>query len=199
MAAAKMVSSAVEGPVDESVILRLLAHTRLAPGPVYGKKGKVHLLDKLTGYNNAARFAPWLVLVDLDDDDCAPEFVATHLPAPSGGMLLRMAVREVEAWLLADRESLAGYLRVPISKIPSHPEGLPDPKQTMVNLARHSIRREIREDMIPDPESGRDVGPAYSSRMIEFALDYWDPGVAVGSSDSLRRCVQRLEELAAQR
>lgn len=198
MMQAEVVFSAVEGPVDESVVLRLLEYAGMTPGPVYGNKGKVHLMNKLAGYNNAARLNPWLVLVDLDTDKCAPTFVATHLPSPSGGMLLRVAVREVEAWFLADHENVAVYLGVPVSKIPLDAEGLPNPKQTVVNLDRHSRRRGIREDMVPDPESGREVGPAYWSRMIEFALDYWDPEVAAQSSDSLRRCVQRLQELAAQ-
>jgi hypothetical protein len=37
------------------------------------------LLERLGGYNNAARFSPWLVLVDLDRDaDCPPPFVAAR-------------------------------------------------------------------------------------------------------------------------
>ena len=39
---------------------------------MHGKKGKDGLLRNLDGYNRAARFSPWVVLVDLDHDaDCA--------------------------------------------------------------------------------------------------------------------------------
>ena len=37
-------------------------------------------------------------------------------------------MREVEAWLLADADSLARYLEVPRTRIPRDPEGREDPK-----------------------------------------------------------------------
>jgi hypothetical protein len=36
----------------------------------------------------------------------------------------------------------------------------------VVELARYSRRRDIREDMVPRPGSGRSVGAAYTSRLI---------------------------------
>jgi hypothetical protein len=42
------------------------------------------------------------------------------------------------------------------------------------------------------------VGPAYSSRLIEFALDEaegWRPEIAARRSDSLRRCIEGIERL----
>jgi hypothetical protein len=66
----------------------------------------------------------------------------------------------------------------------------------MVVLAAQSRRHDIREDMLPRPGSGRAIGPAYTSRMIEFIQSYWRPDVATFSSDSLRRCLTRLGEMA---
>jgi hypothetical protein len=86
-------------------------------------------------------------------------------------MCFRVAVRETEAWLLADRERLARFLGISTSRIPLDPEAMDDPKSLMVDLARHSRRREIREDMIPRSGSGRNVGPAYVSRLIEFVAE----------------------------
>ena len=63
-----------------------------------------------------------------------------------------VAVREVEAWLLADRKHLAHFLHVPITQIPLAPEELENPKQTLVNLARKSRVRSIQKDMVPRPE-----------------------------------------------
>jgi len=65
----------------------------------------------------------------------------------------------------------------------------------MVDLARRSRRRTIREDMVPREGSGREVGPAYSSRMIEFVRNAWSPEAAMEASDSLCRCVECLIEL----
>jgi hypothetical protein len=51
------------------------------PGPVYGKNGKQHLHKRITGFNNAARYSPWIVLLDLDHDaECAPPLRSHWLP-----------------------------------------------------------------------------------------------------------------------
>jgi hypothetical protein len=107
-------------------------------------------------------------------------------------------VREVEAWLLADREQIAKFLSVSKASVPDDPESETDPKQTMVNLASRSRRREIREDIIPRPGSGRAIGPAYTSRLIEFASSaktQWRPEAAAEHSSSLRRCLACLRRL----
>jgi hypothetical protein len=60
-----------------------------------------------------------------------------------------VAVREVEAWLLSDRANLVRFLSVPVSHVSRTPELLDNPKSAMVELARRSRRRDIREDMVP--------------------------------------------------
>ena len=143
--------------------------------------------------------SPWVVLVDLDHDaDCAPLLLTSWLPNPASRMCFRVVVHALEAWLLADREHLARFLGVAIARIPRSPETVDDPKRTMVELARHSHRREMREDMVPRAASGRIVGSAYTSRLIEFvgdAVDGWRPEVAATLSDSLDRCLRSLRRL----
>jgi hypothetical protein len=163
-----------------------------------GKNGKTHLRQRLSGFNQAARHAPWVVVVDLDHSaECAPPFCRDWLPHPSAHMCFRVAVREIEAWLLADRERLARFLSIASGRVPANPEALDDPKLALVNLARHSRRRDIRDDMVPRPSSGREVGPAYTSRVIEFVESQWRPEVAAHLADSLRRCRLRLRGLIA--
>jgi hypothetical protein len=138
------------------------------------------------------------VLVDLDHDaDCAPILRDSWLPAPSRFMCFRVAVREVEAWLLADRQRIARFLGVALAKVPHTPDLIDDPKGAMVNLARRSRRKEIREDMVPLPGSGRPEGPAYASRLIEFSSTLWRPGIAERQSDSLRRCRRGLRAIVS--
>jgi len=193
---APVISGAVEGQVDEAVLKQLVTHVGAALGPIHGKNGKHALLQRLPGYNAAAQWSPWAVLVDLNQHAaCAPPVRQTWLPHPTPGMCFRIVVREIEAWLLADSARLARFLRIPATRIPPNPEALPNPKQTMVNLARGSRRRDIREDMVPRPRSGREVGPAYTSRLIEFAESHWRPGVAARRADSLRRSLRRLRQL----
>jgi hypothetical protein len=197
MANGVVISAAVEGLVDEAVVRRLIAHAGGKPGPVYGRQGKSSLRQKIAGYNNAAKWGPWIVLVDLDREyDCAPPLRAGWLGQPSARLCFRVAVRAVEAWLLADVEPLAAFLRMPRGRVPALPEAVGDPKTAMVNLARSSRRKVIRQDMVPREGSGRQVGPAYTSRLIEFVSSSWRPDVAARRSDSLRRTIACLKHLA---
>jgi hypothetical protein len=192
-----VISAAVEGIVDEAVVRKLIAHAGATPGDVYGKQGKAFLRQRIAGYNHAARRMPWIVLIDLDrDHDCAPPLCVAWLPDPAPQLCFRVAVREVESWLLADGERLASFLGVARRRLPQDPERLGNPKTTMVELAGASRRRDIREDMVPRPGSGRPVGPAYSSRLVEFVSAHWRPDVAAGQADSLRRAMQCLARLA---
>lgn len=194
-----IIQGAVEGPLDEAVLRQLIRYAAGLPGTVYGKQGKSQLLQRLRAYNQAARSSPWAILIDLDQDaDCAPPFLSRHIPQPSAQMCCRVAVRSIEAWLLADREHLAKFLDVAFAKIPQNPEALANPKQTLVELARHSQSRDVREDLVPRPSSGRSVGSAYVSRLIEFIKadkNGWRPDVAAKHSDSLYRCLHCLRRL----
>lgn len=193
------ISAAVEGLIDEAVVKRLVIEVGAMVGPIYGKQGKKPLRAAINGYNKAARHRPWIVLVDLDQDaDCAPNLCRAWISEKSPKLCFRVAVREVEAWLLADRQSIARFLSVPVSRVPTDPESEINPKQTMVNLAAKSKRSSIREDMIPRPGSGRSVGPAYTSRLVEFIQSpepLWRPNHAANHSQSLQRCMQCLEQL----
>ena len=195
-----IIQAAVEGIVDEAVLRRLIAHAGGQVGTVYGRSGKPALREKIKGYNNAAHFTPWVVLwvvlVDLDNDaDCAPPIRNAWLPVPAPYLCFRIAVREAEAWLMADKQTLASYLRVKANDVPAEPEKLKHPKDAMVNLARGSRRRDVLSDIVPRENSGRRVGPAYASRLVEYAQMHWRPEVAAGHAESLRRAIYRLQEL----
>jgi len=194
---APIITAAVEGPTDEAVARKLVAHVGAQPGTVHGKQGKPHLRQQIDSYNHAARRTPWLILVDLDRDaDCAPPFVQAWLPRPAPFLCLRVAVRAVEAWLLADAERLAAFLGVAAGRIVAQPEQLDDPKQAMVDLAGASRRRDILADMVPRAGSGRKVGPAYTSRLIEFVTNHWRPEAAARRAESLARTIRCLSRLA---
>jgi len=191
-----VVSAAVEGLLDEAVAKRLIVQAGASPGSIYGKNGKGTLRSRIAGYNNAARHALWLVIVDLDNDaPCAPEFRQTWLPSPAQHLCFRIAVHEIESWLLADKEQLARFLSVPVARVPNTPEDLADPKKEMVGVASSSRSRPIREDMVPRPGSGRSVGPAYTSRLIEFTQSRWRPMIARRYSESLRGAMDCLGQL----
>lgn len=197
------ITAAVEGNVDEAVIKRIIEHIGATPGPIYGRNGKNFIRQRIANYDQAGRFSPWIVLVDLDHDaDCAPALRNAWLPNPSRSMCFRVAVRQVESWILADRERIAKFLSVSASKIPHNPESIDSPKEMVIGLARQSRRRDIREDMVPRPGSGRAVGPAYTARLIEFVINAntgWRPDIAARYSESLHRalrCLRRIRNLS---
>ncbi len=75
------------------------------------------------------------------------------------------------------------------------PESLQDPKAALVNLARRSRSRDIREGLVPGDKGGRDVGPTYTSQLVEYVDSLWRPEVAAQYSDSLFRAIQSLKEI----
>ena len=192
------VNIVVEGSTDEYVAKRLLKHVGLEMGTVYGRKGKPHLLKYLHKYNQAARFAPWFVVVDLDrDTQCPPEAVGQWLAEPTKGMRFRVAVQAIEAWLMADSESMAKFLGVASSKLKYNIDLDPNPKETLINIARTSRNRSIREDLVPRQMSGATVGPLYVPRLNEFIETIWRPDIAANESESLNRCIRALSTLTS--
>lgn len=191
------VSLVVEGEVDAAVLQRLCAHSGLHVRSVHGRQGKDHIRKRIRSYAAAAQRSCWIVLVDLDQEEsCAARLKRSWLPSPAPRLSLRVAVREVEAWLLADSERIAAFLGVSESAVPRNVDELPDPKAAVVALAARSRRRDLRRDMMPRPGSGRDVGPAYVSRLVEFTHPGsrgWRPEMAAKQSDSLHRCLRDLE------
>jgi len=184
--------------LDEAIVRRLVRDLGEELGPVYGRRGKNHLDAKIVGYNQAARSSPWLILRDMDHDDYCPVSLRDSLlSAPESNMCLRIAVRSVESWLLADSRSIATFFGVSAALVPRNPEALDNPKGSLVNLARRSNRTAIREDIVPRQGSGRSEGPAYTARMIEFVDGRWQPNIASGNAKSLDRTIRCLKRLLA--
>jgi hypothetical protein len=187
----------VEGSTDMPVVHKVAALAGWeAPLRLEPTRGKGELDKALPGYNAAARGLPWFVLRDLDHDaPCPGALAATLLPAPKPLMCLRVAVRAVEAWLMADPETLATFLHISSAQIPIDPEGEEDPKGTMVHLAGRSNKPAIRKAMLPQRGTSRRAGPGYEGRILEYGEKHWRADVARGKSPSLDRAVKALERL----
>ena len=168
------VTIAVEGMTDAAVARRLLSESGYQPGLQYIKEGKTALDQSLRGFNNAPRLSCWLVLRDLDRDAaCAPDLLRTLLPSPPAHMRLHIPVRAIETWLLADAESFSAFFSVARSRIPPEPESVPNPKEAVVSLARHSRSRAMRDALVPRSGTTAKVGPGYSAVVTQFVSDKW--------------------------
>lgn len=181
----------VEGSIDEAVVLKIFKESGVVPGTPYVCDGIDNLCRRLEGFNNAAKHSPWFVLCDLDRNECAPTLCADLLgDARAEKMQLRVAVRAVEAWLMADRGALARFLGVRQVRIPSEPEQVADPKAAVVKLAQQSSKRAVREGLVPSETGGRRVGPAYSQEIIQYVHAQWSPARASAGAPSLARTLE---------
>jgi hypothetical protein len=190
------ITAVAEGMVDEAAIRRLAGDFAIRVSAVHTPGGKHRLDRRLRNYNAAARFGPWLVLRDLDHDaSCPAELIENRLPVRSPNLMLRIAVRSIEAWLLADHFNFSRFFGIPDTLIPADPEALARPKRTVVDLARRSRRREIRNNLVPAQGLSVETGAGYSAYLTEFINKSWTPASAAARSDSLRRCLKVLKNL----
>ncbi len=190
---------AVEDDLSEVMLRRLLRARPVsyAVGAVFKQGGFGYLRQKTPAFNNMAKACPVILLTDLDRRPCAPELIAERLKQPKHpDFLLRVAVREVEAWLLACDEALGAYLAVRHFRPFASPEALDDPKLELLKLAEGSSKRGIREAMARRDTGGNlRQGPAYNSTLGEFVERIWKPRVAASRCPSLKRVLTALEQL----
>lgn len=185
---------AVEGELDAVVAEKVARLSEFEVSSILGRRGKLNLDSRLPSFNQAALHSEWFVVRDLDNDaTCPPELVRKILPNVSGGMIFRIAVRSIESWLLADRAAISEFLKCSSALVHEFPDDLQDPKREMVNLARKSKAKAIREGLVPAPKTTAAVGPLYNALLSEFVSEYWSPFEAAERSPSLRSCLNALE------
>jgi len=195
------VSVAVEGYTDRVVASKLIDNTGAHIAQFVVADGKTRLDPKIPGLNRSGAGMNWLILRDLDRDDCAPGLLRTLLGgvALSPRVCLRIAVRKVESWLLADKKGFSQAFAVSLHRLPDNPDSLEDPKRVLVDLCRKSRSKRVRDDMLPAPNGRRQVGPGYESRIADFVRDTWNLRSAAKQSPSLGRTVANLQHLVSQR
>ena len=199
------VTLAVEDRLSDAVAKRLLAD--YAPGlqifDTMGLQGNDYLKRNLRQLNHIAHnLRPVLLFTDLDRPlSCPPALLRdwTGNIRRSPNLLLRVAVLEIESWLLADRNSVADWLSIAVSRIPAQPENISNPKRLLIELASRSRQRHLRAALVPRQGIGTDqIGPDYNHTVGDFATHHWHPETARRNAPSLHRAIVRIAELAAQ-
>ncbi len=186
---------AYEDDVSEAVLKRLvdLSDGRLLIANRIHGRGFGRLKRMANGLNQAAKGMPCILLTDLDQCECAPILISEWVTQPqNSNFLFRVAVREVESWILADRAGFAQFLKISEKHIPSKPDLEEDAKRCLVNCARKSRQRALREDLAPVSGSTAKQGPNYNARLIEFISNDWNVAVAAKNSESLNRAYQSI-------
>lgn len=187
---------AVEDELSEIVVRRLLldAGRDYAVGTVFGRGGFGYLRSRAKNWNAAAAAGtPVLLLTDLDQHACPSGLIDDWLNCePHANLIFRVAVREVESWLLADRVGFAGYLGISVVNVPLQPDQILHPKQSLVNLAHRSRTRALRDAIVPRRGSTAIQGPDYNGCLGEFVRNHWNREGAAEMSPSLNRAWGKL-------
>lgn len=181
----------VEGQMELRVlpeILRQLGKRELTSQLVLNNaRGGNRFWEIAARYNVAAKFQTIVGLADLEQEPCASELLKEKLKGErSARFHLRLAVRMVESWIMADRQAFAAFLGISQALIPTAPDEQEHPKRALVALAGRSRRKWIREALVPDG-SGAAVGPEYVPVLADFVESTWKLVEARQSSPSLER------------
>ncbi|HNW98528.1 MAG TPA: DUF4276 family protein [Bacteroidales bacterium] len=158
----------------------------------YYEEGFGYIKKNIDGFNEASKGCAFFVLTDLDKTDCAPTLIKNWLNKKvHNNLIFRVAVREVEAWLLADIEGFSEYTGISIANFYDNPEKIDDPKIELFRLIKKCRKREIREDILPKDEYAK-IGPNYNERLGEFVFKYWNVERAAKRSISLKKALSHL-------
>lgn len=194
-----VVNTATEDELSEVVAAKLVRE--IVPNGVVGlmlRKGGIgYLRSSFDKFCQMARREHVLLLADLDRQPCASGLIASWTgdnPLPDK-LLFRVPVREIEAWLLADRQGMAALMGISEAGLPSEPDALPDPKRALLNAARNAARS-VRSELIASRGALASQGLGYNRVLSHYVDTLWSIDRAVERSASLRRAVNRLAALA---
>jgi hypothetical protein len=182
-----------EDLLSEAVIERLLTHEtdRFVIDKRLPGRGCGYIQSKINIFVQASIVQPFFILMDSDRESCAITVLNNMVPHNQRrqSCLFRIAVHEVESWLLADRKGFSNLLGIPCTMIPVNPESIEDPKQYLINLAKKSRFRNVRDDLVPASNTSAIQGRGYNQFLTRFVRDIWDIKAASLHSESLRRAI----------
>ena len=191
---------ATEDALSEAIGQRLVEDTDsdLAVTQLLRRRGFGYLKSRMRNFCELARHTPVLLLTDLDKEDCPATLIGdwSRRDAIPRQLLFRVAVRQVESWLLADRDGMARLLNISVRHLPRDPDSLPNAKRSLLQLSQRAPRA-MREDLVGETGATAAQGLGYNSVLSKFVRSSWNPSQAILRSNSLARTRMRLTELAA--
>ncbi len=193
---------AVEDRLSESVLRKLITETHIGMDltlkPLDASRGGYGALRKnLEKYCNLSTRSKVVVLTDLDQAECAPSLLNSwfeEMDIPDG-LTFRISIREVESWLLADRDGFSEFLGVPSGRIPKDVDTLDNPKSFLISLAGRATKKDVKSDLLPQRGKTAKVGLGYNNTLCRFVENEWNIRLAADNSPSLDKAYRRISEI----
>jgi len=197
-----------EDPVTFAIIKKLLVYCSpdfeiILELPARGGQVK----SKIQEFNALSKKNPVVLLIDLDNYDCAPQLVKQLIENKNDDFIFNIAVDEAEAWLMADREGFAAYFKIKIDDMPFAHQTKQGGKNAFAEmnfaykssmyLTHELIQKSKNQEYIRQlmPKKNAKKGPEYNSCMLPFIQNNWNINNARQNSDSLNRMIIRIKNL----
>ncbi len=116
------ITLAVEDYLSEIVARKLLEQTdqNYRVSKCLCNRGQGYLKSKINSFNQAAKVMPFFVLTD-QDRGCPPTLISSWLKQEASKyFIFRIAVMEIESWVMAHREAFAEYFSISLDSIPQN-------------------------------------------------------------------------------
>ncbi len=192
----KFINIVVEDQLHEAILKKIFKYLRngIEINTVYGLRGKDYIKNKIKNYNLASKIIPYVILTDLDTNVCPPTLLKEWIDFEiTENFIFRIAVKEAEAWLIGDKINFSKFMGISSAKIKGNSEHINNPKEYIGELAKQSMRKEIRDSLIP--QGTAKVGKTYNTTMVNFVFSQWRVEIARSENHSLDRAVRKLETI----
>ncbi|MBN1943796.1 MAG: hypothetical protein JW849_10935 [Phycisphaerae bacterium] len=159
------------------------------------------LKSRCPSFVNMAKGGLYTVsLADLDKEPCAGALIRQWFKIPDKQpislpkeLIFRVAIREIESWIIADHNAWARFIGIPASNFSVTPDELRDPKLHLLNVIKRKGRKKFHKDMLPRGTAS--IGPLYNEKMCEFIQNKWNPERAQKNSPSLKRAIHAINNI----
>lgn len=186
---------AVEDDLSYAVSTKILERFNIEIVGETARKGKSYLQQKTPEFNRGAtETCGVFMLTDLDSPNmCPPTLIQSWIRGSlNPWFFFRVAVMEIESWVMADRLAFSRFLSIPIHRIPRNTDNIPNPKEFLVSLARRGRQRTLHQGLVPAPGTIFPIGIRYNELLSDFVNNQWNLERAVAASPSLKRTVNRI-------
>jgi len=196
-----------EDDVTKAIIKRILNYSNnfevISEIPARGGQVK----SQIEQYNKLSETSPVILLIDLDNNDCAPQLLQQLISAKNDDFIFNIAVDETEAWLMADREGFAEYFKIKLEDMPVACQTKQGGRKPLIEmnfsvksswfltheLIKKSKSSEFIQQLTPKPNAAK--GPEYNICILPFIENKWNIDNAKQNSDSLGRMITRINNL----